>query len=513
MPEDTPLHVVFVHGLFSSDAVWESFASRIADDPEVPGHVRVHRFSYYSPLRRKVYKEIPSLNNLADRLGTFLLYELSDAPTVVVTHSMGGLITQRFLARMLKDDRGAELRQIERIVMYACPNFGSDYQRTMRDLVRTLGWRNPQEAELLPLTENGMEVQEAVLDRVVKATEHDKDHCPIKIIACAGVEDRVVKAHIAHGLFPAENRRTVDGDHSSIIQVSDDKLSAYRIFRKELDEVLAPRRNSSVARPVVVEPTPAEQELTLPPFGRRNTQLVGRDQLLSEVFADQSSHRVRVLAGPGGIGKSRIALEGAHRARELGAKVWWVSMDRINSRMREVAEHLDIPQLEIARAWGGQRSAPDLVWEYLNQRAEPWLLVFDNADDPRKLGTDERPVPDGTGWLREPVTGTGMVIVTSRVADPAIWERWNSLLVVPPLSDADGARMLVNMVGEDGGSVDGAARLSRQLGGNPELIYQTAKYLKSVLSDWRGQSGIIDFDGYRRELNRRSPPPSGDDHD
>ncbi|WP_344447461.1 esterase/lipase family protein, partial [Kitasatospora nipponensis] len=95
------LHVVFVHGLFSSGKVWAEFEQLLLADPELAGAVTVHRFQYESPvLRTRVHRRIPETDDIADRLRTYLSTELRHAEAVVlVTHSQGGLVVQRFLAR------------------------------------------------------------------------------------------------------------------------------------------------------------------------------------------------------------------------------------------------------------------------------------------------------------------------------------------------------------------------------------------------------------------------------
>ena len=60
--------------------------------------------------------------SIAEKLGSL---QREGTKIVLVTHSQGGLIVQRYLARRLASGHGEELRRIRRIVMYACPNNGS----------------------------------------------------------------------------------------------------------------------------------------------------------------------------------------------------------------------------------------------------------------------------------------------------------------------------------------------------------------------------------------------------
>ena len=60
-------------------------------------------------------------------------------------------------------------------------------------------------------------------------------------------------------------------------------------------------------------PAPARAPVR-PPLRRPASSLVGRDELLGHLGHVLSAHRLVTLIGPGGVGKTRLALEVAHRA-------------------------------------------------------------------------------------------------------------------------------------------------------------------------------------------------------
>lgn len=83
---------------------------------------------------------------------------------------------------------------------------------------------------------------------------------------------------------------------------------------------------------------------------------------------------------------------------------------------------------ELLAARNGLRPAADLVWQYLDQSAESWMLVLDNADEPEILR-------DGS-WLRTSPRGT--VVVTTRRAAARWWPGAELLHIgVLPREDAD----------------------------------------------------------------------------
>jgi predicted ATPase len=97
------------------------------------------------------------------------------------------------------------------------------------------------------------------------------------------------------------------------------------------------------------------------------TPFVGRERELAEVLALLDSHRVVTLTGPGGSGKTRLALQAAAESIEgYPDGVWFVSLAAVRD-----------PQLiesTIARIVGG----PDDLHQYLNGKKT--LLVLDNLE-------------------------------------------------------------------------------------------------------------------------------------
>ena len=136
------------------------------------------------------------------------------------------------------------------------------------------------------------------------------------------------------------------------------------------------------------------------PFGQRDEKLPvrGRDELLNELAANTVDTRIWVIHGLGGSGKTRLALEAAFRAEELGTEVWWVTAvdpDMLVAGMRAVGRRLGLGHEDLKHG-----DAADLVWQRLSDREDPWLLVVDGADDPQVLrarGVALRMGADGCG--------------------------------------------------------------------------------------------------------------------
>ncbi|MFI5799298.1 alpha/beta fold hydrolase [Streptomyces sp. NPDC051677] len=504
------IHVIFVHGLFSSAGVWKSFTELLAADEELRDRIDVQPFPYNSPrLRLRPDRRIADIDDIADRLGTWLRGNCSDgAPVVLVTHSQGGLIVQRLLARTLWRGRGHELARIQHIVMYACPHNGSGFFLYLRKMLMFLN--HPQERALRPLSNRALlESQRTVLEKVVRPTGKSDTECSIPISAYGGQTDNVVPAVTATTPFP--DGGVIEGDHFSIVQPQDKNAESYSVLRSVLWEIAAESPAAFAAEP---EPEPESDPEPEPPLSITLPLMDGklhgeeRRRIISSVVS--SAPGVHVLAGAGGSGKSRLALEIATQAADRGRRVWWVRVNQLSACMRAVARELGIPDSQADVAWK-RRSQADLVWRFLNESPQPWLIVFDNADEPQRLGPGGGAVKDGTGWLRPPRGSNGLVVVTSRVLNQDVWGTWSQVREVPRLDERDGAALLIECAGAEAGTREQARHLSSQLGGLPLALRTAAKYIQSVRENKvsLGSTDIRDFQSYGRAWARNFASPAG----
>lgn len=211
--------LVAIHGFWSSSATWERLNTIWSADGELRG-LRIDPFSYPSPKKPRFplsTTRVPDYDDIAQSFANRYEVHYGDASAVViVTHSQGGLILQRFLVRMLNAGRGQELSRIRTIVMLVCPNGGSEYVRSLRHV---LGYgRHAQAGNLEVLDKQVIDTQRTVLQRIVYATGVDEHQCCIPFHVYAGDSDKIVTAASAQGAFPEAG--VLPGNHFSILDPS-----------------------------------------------------------------------------------------------------------------------------------------------------------------------------------------------------------------------------------------------------------------------------------------------------
>jgi tetratricopeptide (TPR) repeat protein len=123
------------------------------------------------------------------------------------------------------------------------------------------------------------------------------------------------------------------------------------------------------------------------------------------------------LLGLGGTGKTQVALQFAYHVKETqpDCSVFWVSsvsMASFEQACLAIAEKLDILQAE-----NSEEDPKELVKQHLSSnRAGPWLLIVDNADDLNIFFGDEQ--SQGIASYL-PQSETGLIVYTTRTPEVA----------------------------------------------------------------------------------------------
>ena len=191
----------------------------------------------------------------------------------------------------------------------------------------------------------------------------------------------------------------------------------------------------------------------------RNPAFTGRDELLAAVRERlQAGHAavVQALYGMGGVGKTQLAAEYAHRFAGSYDLAWWINADQ-DALIGDQVASLGLA-LGCVRAGTGNQAVRAAVLAELRQRSR-WLLIFDNAEAPAEV----------TPWLPG---GGGHVLITSRERG---WDEVAAPVEVDVLSRAESIEMFQRRV--PGLTEADADRLAAGLGDLPLAIAQAAGFI------------------------------------
>ena len=237
MTFDDPLHVILVHGLFSEPETWSSMVKLLHEDEQLSDRCHIHQFAYSSPKYSvNPSKRVPDINDIARSLDTFVRTAIPNGePIVLVGHSQGGLVIQKFVSNRLASGLGADLHQIRAIVFYATPNSGSEFMLASRKIFGRIT-RNSQERELRPFVSSVYETHRLFINGVVRATTFAPSQAPIPVHAYGGAEDAIVSSASAMASFP--NSGVLPGDHTGIIRPVNSRDPRYRVLHSVLTHAL-----------------------------------------------------------------------------------------------------------------------------------------------------------------------------------------------------------------------------------------------------------------------------------
>ncbi|KAA0935953.1 tetratricopeptide repeat protein [Streptomyces apricus] len=222
---------------------------------------------------------------------------------------------------------------------------------------------------------------------------------------------------------------------------------------------------------------------------QRNRNFTGRETLLDRLqerlLGGVTAVLPEALHGMGGVGKSQIAVEYVYRHSRSYRLVWWVPSDQESQIIQSLVELGEQMGLQA----GPDMSAVPAVLDALRQ-GEPysnWLLVFDNAEDPR------------TVRKYFPNDGPGSIVVTSRNSQ---WSTDFGSLEVDVFAREESVALLRRR--SPNLPDDAVDHLAAALGDLPLAVEQAAAWLAET--GMPVQQYLEAYEGNFTELMQSEPP-------
>ncbi|KAL8364594.1 hypothetical protein RB595_003740 [Gaeumannomyces hyphopodioides] len=233
---------------------------------------------------------------------------------------------------------------------------------------------------------------------------------------------------------------------------------------------LSPERPETPPQPFATIPFPRDRD-----FVDRGDIL---DQLRQRCF--EPAGRV-ALVGLGGIGKSQLAIEFAHRTAEETPNIWifWIhagTQARVEEGFRAIANAVKLPGRNQLKA-----DVLQLVYGWLsNERNGRWTIILDSTDDggvfyATNHGREGKPL---ASYL--PQSRNGSIVVTTRNRDLAcrLTGSYKNIIDIEPMVLADALLLLKKKLGPLR-NTDTAKALVQALDLVPLAISQAAAYIQA----------------------------------
>ncbi|SPO02493.1 uncharacterized protein DNG_05166 [Cephalotrichum gorgonifer] len=250
---------------------------------------------------------------------------------------------------------------------------------------------------------------------------------------------------------------------------------AHQSYRKEEQDDLSDP-GDDVNKPPETPPQPFASI----PFCR-DPDFVNREDILDQMDRWYSVPVGRVaLVGLGGVGKSQLAIEFAHRIAEARSDVWmfWIYAGKqahVEEGFRTIADTVKLAGRSRPKA-----DIPLLVQNWLsNERNGRWIIILDGADDYEVFYGASEAGRDRPLATYLPQSRNGSIIITTRNKDLA-WRltgNRENIIEIGPMVQTDALTLLQKKLGliSDVGAVDLVEVLDRV----PLAISQAAAYIQA----------------------------------
>ena len=201
-----------------------------------------------------------------------------------------------------------------------------------------------------------------------------------------------------------------------------------------------------------------------PSFMQRDRILQNLEDLLQVNNLQSNTLKRLILSGPGGVGKSEMAIAYAYRHLENYSLIWWIDEATAETQSRGYRELAKALKIKFERRGNEEISLQEVkkkVYSCLESQKfdKPWLLILDNIEKmPKEL----------------PSQG-GAVLITSR---PENIDSVEDILSIEGFDEKEAIKLLKEITGEAGSPK--MRELAKELAYSPLLLTCAAHYIFST---------------------------------
>ncbi|KAM0542036.1 hypothetical protein ACHAO7_010158 [Fusarium culmorum] len=475
-PPDADVDICFVHGLTGNRTSTWTARGQPAPWPKtlLPSELPRACILTYGYDAYVVSKSVASSNRLIDH-ATNLLTDLtndrrrrnaSSRALIFVVHSLGGLVCKE--AILLSRNNPNRSRQdffthVKGVVFMGTPHKGSWMADWSGIPAKALGLVKSTNRSLLEVLETNNQYLESIHVRFLSMMREQREAgrqlevvCFFEELALSAVGKVVSKESAT---FEGYDPITIHANHADMVKFGSAEENG---FKRVVGELTAWK--SEIGK------------------SRGNKNFVGRGGVITDLqkllFARPDGQRA-ALVGLGGLGKTQIALQLAHLAKNDSQShqhysVIWMPALSMASFEQACTRMVRVFDIEHADNEDPKETFKDFL---SSEEAGKWFLIIDNADDMKTLyGTAQE-----SGGIADyiPDCHQGYILFTTRSREVAVTVARNNILELPEMDKEDARTLLQSSVIQKDHmqNTDLADRLLRELAYLPLAITQASAYM------------------------------------
>jgi predicted esterase len=221
--------LLFIHGLGGDRTTWGKFPTLIEQDEELSPHVEIAFYGYPTRLIRLPWSKNSSrIQDLSKGIRTeFEARFKRNSRVVIIAHSMGGLIAQKYIVEELKENLALKVTDL---VLFAVPVTGAPLA----------GWGNLFSFQHFHLRQ--LRKESEILESISSDWRAMSCSAKVRVVTVHGGQDKIVP-RVLDSVCRSEF--IADEDHQSIVKPASKDSTAFLIVRNLILEQVGEERLGS----------------------------------------------------------------------------------------------------------------------------------------------------------------------------------------------------------------------------------------------------------------------------